>query len=42
MVRRIEDVAGEIIAEEGDVVTHEMIQKAKSRDQLLILSLNVE
>ena len=42
VVRRIEDVAGEIIAEEGDVVTSEMIQKAKNSDQLLILSLNVE
>ena len=42
VVRRIEDVAGEVIAEEGDVVTYEMIQKAKSKDQLLILSLNVE
>jgi uncharacterized protein YrrD len=42
VVRRIEDVAGEVIAEEGDVVTSEMIQKARSSDQLLILSLNVE
>lgn len=42
VMRRIEDVAGEVIAEEGDVVTYEMIQKAKNRDQLLILSLNVE
>ena len=41
-LRRIEGVDGELIAEEGDTVTHEMIQRARSSDQLLILSLNVE
>ncbi len=42
VLRRIESPAGEIIAEEGDIVTFEMIETAKSSDQLLILSLNVE
>ena len=42
VLRRIEGPNGELIAEEGDLVTFEMIQKAKSSDQLLILSLNVE
>lgn len=42
VLRRIETPGGEIIADEGDSVTFEMIQKAKSSDQLLILSLNVE
>jgi uncharacterized protein YrrD len=42
VLRRIEGVGSEVIAEEGDIVTHEMIQRARSSDQLLILSLNVE
>ncbi len=42
VLRRIESPSGEVVAEEGDLVTYEMIQKAKSSDQLLILSLNVE
>ncbi|MHB1343945.1 MAG: PRC-barrel domain-containing protein [Thermoleophilia bacterium] len=42
VLRRIETPGGEIIAEEGESVTFAMIQKAKSSDQLLILSLNVE
>ncbi|MHB9150092.1 MAG: PRC-barrel domain-containing protein [Thermoleophilia bacterium] len=42
VLRRIETPGGEIIAEEGDLVTPEMIQMAKDSDQLLILSLNVE
>lgn len=42
VLRRIEGIDGEVIAEEGDTVTHEMIQRARSNDQLLILSLNVE
>ncbi|MCZ7663530.1 MAG: hypothetical protein M5U22_11665 [Thermoleophilia bacterium] len=42
VLRRIEGPTGEVIAQEGDLVTFEMIQKAKSSDQLLILSLNVE
>jgi uncharacterized protein YrrD len=42
VTRRIEDAAGEVIAEEGAIVTLEMIQRARERDQLLILSLNVE
>lgn len=42
VLRRIEGVDGEVIAEEGDIVTHEMIQRARTSDQLLILSLNVE
>ncbi|MHB0980366.1 MAG: PRC-barrel domain-containing protein [Thermoleophilia bacterium] len=42
VLRRIETPGGEVIAEEGELVTFEMIQKAKSSDQLLILSLNVE
>jgi uncharacterized protein YrrD len=42
VLRRIEGVDSEVIAEEGDIVTHEMIQRARSSDQLLILSLNVE
>ncbi len=41
-LRRIESPAGEVIAEEGDIVTFVMIETAKSCDQLLILSLNVE
>jgi hypothetical protein len=42
VLRRIETPGGEVIAEEGESVTFDMIQKAKSSDQLLILSLNVE
>lgn len=42
VLRRIETPGGEVIAEEGESVTFVMIQKAKSSDQLLILSLNVE
>lgn len=42
VLRRIEGVDGEVIAEEGDLVTYEMIQRARNSDQLLILSLNVE
>lgn len=42
VLRRIETPGGEMIAEEGDLVTPEMIQVAKGSDQLLILSLNVE
>ncbi len=42
VLRRIDGPTGEVIAQEGDLVTFEMIQKAKSSDQLLILSLNVE
>ena len=42
VLRRIESPAGEVIAEEGDLVTFEMIETAKGCDQLLILSLNVE
>jgi len=42
VLRRIEGGDGELIAEEGDIVTHEMIQRARTSDQLLILSLNVE
>lgn len=42
VLRRIEGPNGELIADEGDLVTFEIIQKAKSSDQLLILSLNVE
>jgi sporulation protein YlmC with PRC-barrel domain len=41
-LRRIEGPSGEVIAEAGELVTIEMIQKAKRADQLLILSLNVE
>lgn len=42
VLRRIEGVDGEVIAEEGDLVSYEMIQRARNSDQLLILSLNVE
>lgn len=42
VLRHIEGVDGEVIAEEGDIVTYEMIQRARTSDQLLILSLNVE
>jgi len=42
VLRRIETPGGEVIAEEGDIVTFDTIEKAKSSDQLLILSLNVE
>lgn len=42
VLRRIETPSGEVIAEAGDAVTFEMVQKAKASDQLLILSLNVE
>ncbi|GAB4250759.1 MAG: hypothetical protein Kow00129_11620 [Thermoleophilia bacterium] len=42
VVRRIETPAGDVIAEEGQIVDYEMIQAAKSSDLLLILSLNVE
>jgi uncharacterized protein YrrD len=42
VLRRIETPGGEVIAEQGEPVTFDMIQKAKSSDQLLILSLNVE
>ena len=42
VLRRIEGVDGEVVAEEGELVTYEMIQRARTNDQLLILSLNVE
>ncbi len=42
VLRRIESPSGEVIAGEGDVVDYEMIQRAKSHDLLLILSLNVD
>ncbi|HZJ02608.1 MAG TPA: hypothetical protein VFE20_02830, partial [Thermoleophilia bacterium] len=42
VLRRIESPSGELIASEGDVVDYEMIQRAKSQDLLLILSLNVD
>ncbi|MBU2602626.1 MAG: PRC-barrel domain-containing protein [Actinobacteria bacterium] len=42
VLRRIETPSGELIADMGELVTFEIIQKAKGSDQLLILSLNVE
>ena len=42
VLRRIESPSGELIASEGDIVDYEMIQRAKSQDLLLILSLNVD
>lgn len=42
VLRQIEAPGGEVIAEEGEAVTPEMIRRARASDQLLILSLNVD
>jgi hypothetical protein len=41
-MRRIETPEGELIADEGELVTPQTVRRARTHDQLLILSLNVE
>jgi len=42
VLRRIETPAGQLIADEGDSITAEMIREAREADLLLLLSLNTE
>jgi len=42
VLRRVESPSGEVIADEGDTVTAETIQRAKADGLLLVLSLHVE